>query len=1088
MHERAKRTSRTDGLNAPSSSGTISGLPASRKAVPCLLLVLMLGVSAPVCAQNRYASAARQAPDFQPPRRLALAHNLEKLNRVVSVHLDSVSVKEALLHLSDLGAFRLALDEEAIPAGRTVTLHLEEATLLEALHATIRGTESGLKLSPSGHLVLVRRPPEAHPPAPAEPAARPAGAVVGRVVEEGTGAPLPGAHIRIDGTPLGAAATRNGTFRLADLPPGTWLLTTSYLGYETHRTRVDVEADQTTEVEIRLAGRVLETSELLVHGLREGQVRALAQKRDARNLKDVLAADAIGKLPDQNVAEAVQRVPGITIQTDRGEGRFVFIRGTEPNLNTVTINGQNLASTAESRATALDLLPSEMLSSIEVVKSVTPDMDGETLGGTINIHTLSAFDRPGPFLFGSVYGLMHQRTVDYGARKLPYQAHATAGRLFGPRKQWGLVVSGSASRRAYTVSRAHPDDWRLLNGRFVPEEFETEVEDTRRDRYGLNANLDFRPSDRTALYLRTYYARTDELNDQAEYIFELTRGNLTRQTATSGRIDAGAGGLDLELTDLDEYLYAASLGGEQRFAGFTWSADATYTRGVLDRFTRKPEFTSGARPDFSFGYDVGGAFTALSFDHPAAVGDPANYVFGEIDLEYESNVENTWTATSDLRRDIEIGRRPGFLQAGIKLRRRAKTIDDLEKGFAGGAAPATLALHPLPPPSALQGGGALPVLGDTEALFGFFERHENNPHYFTYDASETLAEGVENDSNNSEDVHAAYAMGSADLGRLTVLAGLRVERTATESRRWQLFTDRDRHTHAVGAQGFENHYVNLLPSLHFKYTPAPDLVLRAAWSNTIGRPDYEELAGVREVTFLQVDPGVYKGRVEEGNPALKPFEAVNLDASAEYYFSLGGLLAVSAFYKSIDNPIYESERTERDVAFEGLFFREIDFVQDRNADAGTIRGLEASYQQWLLFLPPPLNGLGLSANVAFIDSHVDVPGREADDLPFFGQSDLVYNVIPYFQRGGLEMRVALSFQSAYLAYVGREAYQDVYGDDRLTIDLTGSYALRGDRLKLTAQIRNLTNEPERAFQNVRSRYVQHALTGRTFMLGISTAL
>lgn len=1026
-----------------------------------------------------------------PPRRQALQDNLEKLNQVVSVHLDSVSVKEALLHLSTLGAFQLALDEEAIPPGRTVTLHLHEATLLEALHETIRGTGGRLKLSPSGHLILARGLPAAQPPASADSqgyAVRAAGRIAGRVVDRDRGEPLPDANVRIAGTPIGAAADRTGAFRLADVPPGTWTLTTSYLGFETQRIRVAVRADQTAEVEIRLPGRVLESGRLLVHGLREGHVRALAQKRDARNLKDVLAADAIGKLPDQNVAEAVQRVPGITIQTDRGEGRFVVIRGTEPNLNTVTINGQTLASTAESRATALDLLPAEMLSSIEVVKAVTPDMDGETLGGTININTLSAFDRRSPFLFGSVYGLVHQQTVDYGTRKLPYQAHATAGRRFGLRKQWGLVVSGSASRRDYTVSRAHPVDWRLLNGLFVPSRFETEVEDTQRDRYGFNANLDYRPSDRTALYLRTYYARTDELNDQAEYIFNMMQGDVSRQTATSGRIDAGAAGLDLELTDLDEYLYAASVGGERHIGRFTGSADATYTRGVLDRFTRKPEFTSGTRPDFGFGYDVGGAFVDLSFDQPAAVADPAIYRFGEIDLEYESNVEDAWTAASDWRWDLGAGRRAGFLQAGLKLRRRTKTIDDLEEGFTGGTSPATLALHALPPPAGLQGGGALPVLGDTERLFGFFEEHRDNPLFFSYDASETQAEGIENDANNSETVYAGYAMGTVDLGALTILAGLRTERTAAASTRWELVTDQARTVHAVHRQRFENGYVNLLPSLHLKYSPAPNLVLRGAWSNTIGRPDYEELAGFREVNVLQVDPGVYEGRVEEGNPALKPFEAVNLDASAEYYFSLGSLLAVSAFYKFVDNPIYESEVTQRDVTFESLFFREIDFLQDRNADAGVIRGLEASYQQWLAFLPPPLNGLGLSTNVAFIDSRVDVPGREPGALPFFGQSDLVYNVMPYFQRGGLEVRAALSFQSAYLAYLGREAYQDVYGDDRLTLDLTGSYALQGDRLRITAQMRNLTNEPERAFQHVRSRYVQHALTGRTFMLGISTTL
>ena len=715
-----------------------------------------------------------------------------------------------------------------------------------------------------------------------------------------------------------------------------------------------------------------------------------------------------------------------------------------------------------------------MVSSIEVTKAVTPDMDGNAVGGAINVNTLTAFDRSGAFLFGSLSGLQHQQTVDFGDNNLPYQANVTAGTQLGSNNQWGVVVSGSASRRDYKASVVNPGAWIDVDGDILPEELERETQDTQRERYGISANIDFRPTETTSLYLRSYYSQTEEFDNTAEYQFALT-GDYTPLSATSGRFSEGEGALDADFTQVDEYLVATTLGGEQQFGNVTLLAQGTYTRGYLERNTDKPDFAST--------FDASGDFVGLNYENASAVTNPALYLLDEVDVEFESNTEDTWVGSADLRWDTQFGNVSSFFKTGFKVRTREKVIDDLEFGYVGGTNPRTMADNAMPAPSDLQGGASMPVLSNTGAFIDFFEREQDNPEFFELDNPESQVEGVENDSNNGEDVYAGYLMGNAELGALTVTGGLRVEATETRSQRWELFINDDTGEQTVEPATFSNGYVNLLPSLHLKYAPTDNVVLRGSWSNTIGRPDYEELSGFREFEFAEVEPEVYEGGVEEGNPDLKPFKAMSFDATAEYYSSSGGLFSVGGFYKRIADPIYEFEVTERDITFEGLFFEDIEFQQDRNADAGTVRGL----QQLLLFLPGPLSGLGISSNVALIDSEVDVPGREDGSLPFFGQSDLVYNVIPYYQQAGFELRMALSFQSEYLDSVGGEAFEDEYGDDRLTIDLTGSYAFWNDQLELKAQVRNLTNEAERAYQGTQDRSIQHILTGRTFTLGVAAS-
>ncbi len=296
-------------------------------------------------------------------------------------------------------------------------------------------------------------------------------------------------------------------------------------------------------------------------------------------------------------------------------------------------------------------------------------------------------------------------------------------------------------------------------------------------------------------------------------------------------------------------------------------------------------------------------------------------------------------------------------------------------------------------------------------------------------------------------------------------------------------------------QTFENSYTNLLPSVHLTLEATENLQLRAAWSNTIGRPEYDDLGAFSEVDVVE-EGGTLRTNVSEGNPDLDPYTAMNFDLGTEYYFPNGGLASVTGFHKRVDNAIYtftSEERNVQDPFGQGREFARITRSQLRNADLGTVTGVEIAYQQPFTFLPEPFSAFGLNANTTITTSDVDVPEFEDDperpDYSFFQQSDLVYNIIPYIQTGGFEGRVAINYQGEYLDQIdGSSPLEDEYIGERTTVDMNVTYQFENTlaRPELLLQVENITNAPE-VIEVGPSRTLNfHYLSGRTVTVGLST--
>ena len=233
-------------------------------------------------------------------------------------------------------------------------------------------------------------------------AAQSTGSLNGYVRDGESGLTLPGALVTIADLDRSTSADRNGRYSMAGVPPGTYTVNISYLGFDAATQLVTIAAGESTVASFTLGSQVIDLEEYQVQGIRSGQARALNQQKESINLVNIVSADAVGKLPDDNASEAVARIVGVHVNRNEGDGRYIYLRGVMPSLNLHTIDGTRVP-TAEANArrrVAMDVLPSDLIGQIEVHKGLTPDLDGDTIGGVIEIKTMSPFDRDERYIGG----------------------------------------------------------------------------------------------------------------------------------------------------------------------------------------------------------------------------------------------------------------------------------------------------------------------------------------------------------------------------------------------------------------------------------------------------------------------------------------------------------------------------------------------------------------------------------------------------------------------------------------------------------------------------------------------------------------
>ncbi len=898
--------------------------------------------------------------------------------------------------------------------------------------------------------------------------------IAGRVTDAATAQPLRAAIVSLPELGATTVADRAGEFRFVDVPAGRYTLTVEYVGYGAGTRGIEVADDSVYDAPVALGA--LAPEEVTVVGYRAAQAAAIQDKKAARLIKDSVTGDDVGKLPDRNAAEALQRLPGVSVALDQGEGRYVIIRGIDPSYNVVTLDNQVLGvPEGDTRRIALDTVPADLLGKLEVIKAVTPDMDGNAVGGSINIVTPSAFDAgDGQFFTAS---------ADFGYYDLngdsPYGGSAAWGKTFGADATWGVVLAASYLDRNYESQNVQGNTWEEEGDFFIPEEQVLRDYELERIRKGFVANLEFRPNDDVKLYWRNLWNQFQDTETRAQTVYDYVNGDLENQTPTSGTFTEGGGERLLKERLEKQTILSSSLGGEFRIGAWGVGLSGTYGEAEQDTpFDNEWSFElDGELPmsydtsDFFFTVDAGPEFS-----------DPDNYAFNEVSRASQLVKEDLRIGQLDLTRDLDFGATRGFLKFGAKYINREKTSDQDADVYDGYLDDLILTDFSRPGKSDYYSSERSYEFGpviDYGAVEGLFAQ---DPGGFERSDADSIEESFGVDYRIKEDVSAGYVMAALDFDRLSLIGGVRVERTETEFSAFELiFEDGDIGDSPPATTGTKD-YTDWLPGLQARFAARENLLLRAAWTNTIGRPAYELTVPFR---IFEIDPDgddEFEGALATGNPDLDPLESMNLDASIEWYLNSAGIVALGVFYKDIDNPIYTRVTELEDQVFEGRFFTELEIERPENADSGEILGVELNYQNQFRSLPSPFDGFGISLNYTWTDSEARVFDRDGE-VPFFLQSENIGNVAIFFEKYGFAARLALNYRSEYLDSLGDDVETDIYVAERQQLDFKASYAFTPG-FSVFVEALNILDEPLRFTSGNRSRLAENEIYSWNALVGV----
>jgi TonB-dependent receptor len=753
------------------------------------------------------------------------------------------------------------------------------------------------------------------------------------------------------------------------------------------------------------------------------------------------------------------------------------VRGIDATLNNVTINGQIVGTPAEfgTRGVSMDSVPADLIARLEVSKSVRPDMDANAIGASINIATVGAFDRPEGFLSGSV-----RTGYNDLSGRAPIGANVSFGRLLDSRQRWGVVLGGSLSERRYDsdLFRASDGSFASFNGFAVPQNQGFLLYDVNRRRQGVNGALGFRPRQGHELHLRVNYNFFRDIEGRQLSTFDLTRGTLSQQTPTSGRFSQGRATREYRDYEQHHKIGSVLLSGEHKAAQSHLDWKLGTSRGERRTPRRVDwEFRSGANA-FPNSYDMSDRAHPVVTPN-AAFYDAASYPFRRVRFRSDLEREDVFSAEVNLRHGLSVGSHTAFVKTGAKLVGRNKTQDRTNLNYNGAGftlADASLALGE--PDRYFENRYRFGPRINLPVMQRFFEA---NPNVFAFDGPTSLQNSLTQDFTADETVPAAYGMAGMDFAKGNLMAGVRVEHTRATYTAFELITTSGAFAGANRPTEGASRYTDVLPGIHLNLFPHRNLVLRAAWTNTLGRPAYSELAPIRALDEIEDEPGVVVGSLSTGNAALKPYESMNLDLSMEYYLP-AGLISVAPFHKRIDNPIYSFSESFTDYLYEGRRYERFGVSRPENAQDGRITGVEVNYQDYFTTLPGVLAGFGVNVNYTATRSSVRVFGRD-DKVPFFKQSDHIGTVAVLYEKYGVSSQLSLSFNSPSLGSVGTTQATDNFADTYRVVDFKFSIPVQRG-LRGFVELGNLNDERRRRYTGASDLRVQDEIYSWNLFAGI----
>ena len=898
------------------------------------------------------------------------------------------------------------------------------------------------------------------------------GSIAGRVTDAKSRIALAGARVAVAGTALETYAGQSGDYVLVNVPAGARSVVVTYVGYPDATQVVKVAAGGVATADVAVGESAVRLEKFVIEGSSVGAARAINRQRAAETLTNLVAADDIGRFPDQNAAESIQRIPGVALYRDQGEGRFIVVRGIKPDLNTVQLNGVSVATPDRgNRTLPLDVIPSDALGAIEVAKVATPDKEMDGLGGRVDLKTRSAFDLKGRQLELSAQGqyndLRDRLSGKFNGTFADTFSDGRIGVIFSP--TWQNRRMGSDNFEVGGPWTLRPVPGAAGQTAFFNNDMNYRAYDLTRTRYGANGAIEFKPDRETAFFVRGLYSSFTDAEIRQITTIPFSEGTLTALTPTSATVTGvRREAKQLRVRAKEQELYSVSAGGELTRGAWQFDGRAAYSEGTENRPENVTIFRKSARgTDWTYSFANGIYDPVVTQTGGTPISDPASFTeFNRLRSAPANGYEKEFNVGGNARNRFTLaGALPAFVKVGAQFRAKEKQQEVEQINYA--ALPAYTFLSLVEPQTSSDYGYLTgPRLSAAKFTTAFIDNKG------AYVATRDVITSLGSDWISNEDVTALYAMGGVTMGRLNLSAGARYEHTQFETQGNVIKTAGAAITATPGTRG--RNFDNFLPGAYLTYNVAPKTVVRAAWSNTFARPSFAENAlrrSINDDTRL----------VTESNPGLKPLTSMNWDASIEHYFASLGMVSASVFHKDIKNFTYQRTLPGADAS------TGYDLSTFTNGDRGQITGLELAYQQSLTFLPAPFDGLGVFSNYTIATSSANFPTRPGEKLPFIGQSRRIGNVALTYEKSGFFIRAAVNFRSPRLREdepLGANATEDRYVDYFTQLDLTASYKLSRS-WELFGEVLNVTNQAFRVhFSESAGRFTQFEEYGTSANFGL----
>jgi TonB-dependent receptor len=907
------------------------------------------------------------------------------------------------------------------------------------------------------------------------------GTVAGRVIDGVSQAAINGATITAFGIAAATIKTdKAGSFSLACDSAGPLTLSVYFPGYITDTITVKFTGGDTRLSAIPLWNSTKSLDKMVVVGKTEGQASAFNKEKNSDNLKNVIDAELIQKLPDQSTADALQRVPGISIQRDQGEGKYVQIRGTEARLSTVTINGQSIASPdAQTRAVALNVIPADQLAEIEVSKVLTPDMDGDAIGGTVNLITSTASDTNWREKLNLTPGYTQLSNTPI------YQGSGSIAKCFLEDGRLGIFLGGSYYRDQKETQDVELDwDTSSYNPKGVGGSYLNTMQyrdySKTNERIGANGRLDYRFSPETNAFLVGSFNRYGIQEDRRTLGFDLEDQDARPMVPDKDVVGEVPTTRSIKDTYKEQNIASATLGGVTKIGGICIDGNVAYSHAASsepNEMTVTFERSSGLsyhfdhsnadRPTFEpviiNQYQAGILSGAEVFDYDSSFNKMKYFTMSSAKIENTQSAENSYSGQFNVKKPFELGFGDLEVKAGAKVldhykdqTLRATTYFDSGSyhtpnltAFVGSYSNNDFynnlyAMNNMPDPGLVRA-----YLGSPHYLNNIV-----NPTNKFSDSLSHLSSDPETFSANDFN-GAGYGMATLKTDLWTVKGGVRFEYTSMHySGYGDTVNTSNKWTKTLIIDMYKNFFFPL-PMVLAKYSPDKDMNVRASYTRSFSRPEWYDL--VPHIVYND-DDNVHTAI--EGNPDLRPTTSDNVDLSWEYYFNhKKSVLYAGTFFKQMHDYIFTSELD--------TFFNQSKstwaYYAKVNGGTANLAGLELELQSQFFFLPSFLSGFGMSGNYIYTWSKTLLPMLDQwTSLP--GQSEHVGNAALFYEKYGFSARVALNYQSHCIVQLinALDHFGNVYVDDHLQLDCSASQKI-SKNVTAVVEFKNLTNAPKKLY-------------------------